>query len=72
MLAFRNLWRCQNQISIISQNPFRLLLRNYHNKEPVPVSWEKPEIGWAKLNFDGSSKGRAVKPEPSSDGSEPC
>ncbi|PON49332.1 Ribonuclease H [Parasponia andersonii] len=61
MLAFRNLWRCQNQISIISQNPVRLLLKNYHNKEPVPVSWEKPEIGWAKLNFDGSSKGRAGK-----------
>ncbi|OMO65024.1 Equilibrative nucleoside transporter [Corchorus olitorius] len=33
---------------------------NLH-KEPIPVSWERPEIGWTKLNFDGSCKGRACK-----------
>lgn len=61
MLAFRSLLRCHQRQIIISQNSVPFLLRNYHNKEPVPVSWEKPEIGWTKLNFDGSSKGRGGK-----------
>ncbi|KAK8488226.1 hypothetical protein V6N13_120033 [Hibiscus sabdariffa] len=57
MLAFSNIFRCHRLI----QNPVRLLLvRNWH-KEPIPVSWEKPEIGWTKLNFDGSCKGRGGK-----------
>ena len=43
MLAFRNLWRCQRQI-VASQNPIRFLLRNYHNKETIPMSWEKIEF----------------------------
>ena len=33
----------------------RLLLRNSHNNV-IPFSWEKPEIGCIKLNFDGASK----------------
>lgn len=53
MLAFSNIFRSQ----ILIQNPVRLLLRNWH-KEPVPVSWIKPEVGWTKLNFDGSCKSR--------------
>ena len=64
MLAFGNfLWRCQRQTTTTillpkSQVHDHFLLRNFH-KEPVPVAWEKPEMGWTKLNFDGSSKGRA-------------
>ncbi|EOY28460.1 Polynucleotidyl transferase [Theobroma cacao] len=56
MLAFSNIFRCQRLI----QNPVQLLIRNWH-KEAIPVSWEKPEIGWTKLNFDGSCKGRGGK-----------
>ncbi|KAL2932182.1 hypothetical protein RDABS01_037592 [Bienertia sinuspersici] len=52
------LFRCQG---IITQTPSLLLLRNLHNKEPIPVTWEKPKVGWTKLNFDGSSKGRKGK-----------
>ncbi|KAJ6706954.1 hypothetical protein OIU85_027321 [Salix viminalis] len=26
---------------------------------PIPVSWKRPRIGWTKLNFDGSCKGKA-------------
>lgn len=63
MLAFGNLWRCQRQTTkILSQTQVQdFVLRNNYRKEPVPVAWEKPEIGWTKLNFDGSSKGRAGK-----------
>nr|AGN12869.1 putative transposable element protein [Leavenworthia alabamica] len=32
-----------------------LLIRNYH-KKPIQVVWKKPEIGWTKLNFDGSRR----------------
>ena len=41
------------------QNPV-CLFRSLH-KAPIPVTWEKPKIGWTKLNFDGSSKGKAGK-----------
>lgn len=53
-------------LSIISiskchvKNPIVSLIRSLHNK-PIPVAWKKPEIGWTKLNFDGSVKGRAGK-----------
>ncbi|WCJ42997.1 Polynucleotidyl transferase ribonuclease H-like superfamily protein [Euphorbia peplus] len=42
------------------QNPVSILIRNYH-KQPIPVTWEKPEKGWTKLNFDGSYKGNEGK-----------
>lgn len=51
-----NVWRFQG----LRQGPFRLLLRSCH-KERIPVAWRKPEIGWTKLNFDGSSRGKAGK-----------
>ncbi|KAM6585066.1 hypothetical protein CsatB_012068 [Cannabis sativa] len=62
-----DLWRCQQRqlITVISsQNGFRFGLRSSSSSskkkaEAVPVSWAKPEMGWAKLNFDGSSKGAA-------------
>ncbi|KAI3409303.1 uncharacterized protein J3R85_019543 [Psidium guajava] len=31
------------------------------HKKSIPVSWEKPELGWTKLNFDGSLRGRTGK-----------
>ncbi|GMY37202.1 RVT_3 domain-containing protein [Fagus crenata] len=58
MLSITNILRCQSRP--ILQNSVRFFLRNWH-KEAIPVTWEKPEIGWTKLNFDGSSKGRANK-----------
>jgi ribonuclease HI len=42
------------------QSPVHLFISNWH-KEAIPVSWEKPGIGWTKLNFDGSSKGKEGK-----------
>ncbi|KAJ6401800.1 hypothetical protein OIU84_013963 [Salix udensis] len=32
--------------------------KNSH-QGPIPVSWKRPRIGWTKLNFDGSCKGKA-------------
>ena len=35
-----------------------LAARQLHKQpKPIPVAWRRPEIGWTKLNFDGSSKG---------------
>ncbi|KAI4304318.1 hypothetical protein MLD38_039848 [Melastoma candidum] len=34
--------------------------RAFH-KKPIPVSWEKPNYGWTKLNFDGSLRGGTGK-----------
>lgn len=39
----------------VEQPVGRLLVRNWH-KEPIQVGWRKPEMGWTKLNFDGSCK----------------
>lgn len=49
--------------SVIHQKPFQLLLRNWHKQSfnLIPVSWEKPKIGWTKLNFDGSCKCKTGK-----------
>ncbi|CAH2041865.1 unnamed protein product [Thlaspi arvense] len=45
----------------LMRNPVRLLIvRNWH-KEPIKVTWEKPEIGWTKLNYDGSCKCKTGK-----------
>ena len=44
----------------IAQIQIRALTGNCH-KEPIRVSWEKPEIGWTKLNFDGSCKCKTGK-----------
>ncbi|GKV30887.1 hypothetical protein SLEP1_g39658 [Rubroshorea leprosula] len=56
MLGVTSILRCQGLI----QNTVRLLNRNLH-KEAIPVEWKKPEIGWTKLNFDGSCKGKLRK-----------
>ncbi|PQQ07240.1 uncharacterized protein Pyn_15392 [Prunus yedoensis var. nudiflora] len=45
---------------IIMCNIHVCLFRSLH-KAPIPVTWEKPKIGWTKLNFDVSSKGKAGK-----------
>lgn len=58
MLSITNILRCQRPIT--KQISVRILIRNWH-KEAIPVVWEKPEKGWTKLNFDGSSKGKANK-----------
>lgn len=46
--------------SILRQSPVRIIARNWH-KEPIKVAWEKPEVGWTKLNFDGSCKCKTGK-----------
>lgn len=51
-----NMFRFQR----IIYNPVRILIRSWH-RDPIPVAWEKPQIGWTKLNFDGSCKGREGK-----------
>ncbi|KAJ4703349.1 Ribonuclease H [Melia azedarach] len=53
MLSFTNFPRCQRLV----KSPILILVRNWH-KEPIPVAWEKPLIGWTKLNYDGSCKGK--------------
>ncbi|PKI58529.1 hypothetical protein CRG98_021090 [Punica granatum] len=35
-----------------------LIQKSWFHKKPIPVSWSRPEFGWTKLNFDGSSLGR--------------
>lgn len=40
--------------------PFRVFARNWH-KEAINVAWEKPKIGWTKLNYDGSCKCKTGK-----------
>ncbi|KAL7605108.1 hypothetical protein Lser_V15G16579 [Lactuca serriola] len=40
--------------------PVQVFIRNCH-KEPLRISWEKPDIGWTKLNYDGSCKCKTGK-----------
>ncbi|KAI3890630.1 hypothetical protein MKW92_050290 [Papaver armeniacum] len=53
ILKFTKLWRhqklIQNQISAS-------FARQFHHLEVIKVKWERPDIGWIKLNFDGSMK----------------
>lgn len=56
MLDLINIFRCQKLV----QSPVCRLIRYFH-KEPIPVEWKKPRIGWTKLNFDGSCKGISGK-----------
>ncbi|KAL3519623.1 hypothetical protein ACH5RR_017772 [Cinchona calisaya] len=51
MLVFSKSFGCVRAL----KKPVGLLVRNWH-KEPIQVAWEKPDIGWTKLNFDGSCK----------------
>ncbi|KAF2305076.1 hypothetical protein GH714_001621 [Hevea brasiliensis] len=44
----------------VSISHFTTSHENWHS-DPVSVAWEKPKIGWTKLNFDGSCKGREGK-----------
>ncbi|KAK9267412.1 hypothetical protein L1049_009838 [Liquidambar formosana] len=54
MLTISKILRCQRLV----QSPVvGLLYRKWH-KEAIQVAWQKPKIGWTKLNFDGSSKGK--------------
>lgn len=57
MLAFSKILRFEK---LIQHPAVCVLIRSLH-KESIPVAWEKPKIGWTKLNFDGSSKGREEK-----------
>ncbi|OIT30583.1 putative ribonuclease h protein [Nicotiana attenuata] len=45
----------------VIHKPFQQLLRNWHKERLTPVAWEKPKIGWTKLNFDGSCKCKTGK-----------
>lgn len=36
-----------------------MFIRCIHSYKKIPVEWKKPGIGWTKLNFDGSCKGRS-------------
>ncbi|XP_038895327.1 uncharacterized protein LOC120083578 [Benincasa hispida] len=52
MFTLKTILKCSNYQIIRSS-----LARQWH-KQPIPVAWTRPEIGWTKLNFDGSSKGK--------------
>ncbi|KAG8385637.1 hypothetical protein BUALT_Bualt03G0065800 [Buddleja alternifolia] len=45
---------------ISTHQPVRVLFRNWHKKS-INVTWEKPEKGWTKLNYDGSCKCKTGK-----------
>ena len=52
MLNLSKILGCQRLI----ENPLGLLsARNWH-ENTIQVAWEKPHVGWTKLNFDGSCK----------------
>lgn len=57
MLQVMNIIRWQRTILPCTNN---VIIRLLH-KEPIPVEWKKPRIGWTKLNFDGSCKGKNGK-----------
>lgn len=42
-----------SRLPIFHRAPFRVLANKWH-KEAIKVTWEKPEKGWTKLNYDGS------------------
>ncbi|KAJ4975762.1 hypothetical protein NE237_000868 [Protea cynaroides] len=48
---FSNILRSQR---LLNQIPVALCLRKLHKEAYIPVKWRKPDIGWTKLNFDGS------------------
>lgn len=51
----RTLLRCDRLV----HRPTRMFIRNRHKGGTSRrVTWEKPEIGWTKLNFDGSCKSK--------------
>ncbi|KAL3519625.1 hypothetical protein ACH5RR_017774 [Cinchona calisaya] len=54
MFVFSKSFGCARAL----KKPVGLLVRSWH-KEPIQVVWEKPDIGWTKLNFDGSCKRKA-------------
>lgn len=58
LTCIANFFRCQR----IARNPGvgLFIVRNLR-KEPIPIAWEKPKVGWTKLNFDGSLKGKTGK-----------
>uniref|UniRef100_A0A0A0LUF5 RNase H type-1 domain-containing protein n=1 Tax=Cucumis sativus TaxID=3659 RepID=A0A0A0LUF5_CUCSA len=52
-----NIFKSSNYQIIISKS-LLLAARELHKRPiPIPVAWTRPEFGWTKLNFDGSSKG---------------
>lgn len=52
VLILSKILGCQRLI----KNPsVSLLARNCH-ENAIRVTWEKPQVGWTKLNFDGSCK----------------
>lgn len=51
MLILSKILGCQRLI----QSPVGLLSRNWH-KNAIQVAWDNPQIGWTKINFDGSCK----------------
>ncbi|CAO2842740.1 unnamed protein product [Amaranthus hypochondriacus] len=57
LLSAARFFRCN---TLITQYSSAARIRNFH-KEPIPVAWEKPKVGWTKLNFDGSCKGKTGK-----------
>ena len=54
MLTLSKILGCQRLIKN-PVGPVGLLSRNWH-ENAIQVAWEKPQIGWTKLNFDGSCK----------------
>ncbi|KAL2467231.1 Polynucleotidyl transferase [Abeliophyllum distichum] len=56
MLKISRLFCCEN----VFPKPVGVLVKNLH-KKPINVTWEKPEFGWTKLNYDGSCKCKTGK-----------
>ncbi|CAI9755139.1 unnamed protein product [Fraxinus pennsylvanica] len=56
MLQISRLFFCKQ----IIPKPLGVQCRNLHKKS-IDVTWEKPDIGWTKLNYDGSCKCKTGK-----------